>query len=72
MIVIFLFNFVIPFLGDGANATDSSNSTDKNSTSTKQEKKPKIEIVKEDIGKQESILDIQELAGASLGTAQKR
>ncbi len=58
--------------GDGANATDSSNSTDKNSTTTKQEKKPKVETLKEEIGKTESILDIQDLTGASLGTAQKR
>jgi|LakMenEpi03Aug12_release.lakeMendotaPanAssembly.Ray.scaffolds.fasta_scaffold520281_1 hypothetical protein len=58
--------------GDGSNSTDSSNVTEKNSTATKVEKKPKIEILKEEISKQESILDLQDLSGASLTLAQKR
>lgn len=58
--------------GDGTNSTESSNSTEKNSTSTKQEKKPKIEIIKEEISKTEFVLDLQDLTGGSLTLAQKR
>lgn len=61
------------FSGDGTNGTDSSNSTtEKNSASVKQEKKPKVEILKEEISKKESVVDLQDIGGSTLETAQKR
>ena len=61
------------FKDDQANATDSSNSTDKNNaTTTKQEKKPKIETLKEEINKDETSLDLQNLVGSAFDVAKKR
>lgn len=58
---------------DQANATDSSNSTDKNNaTTTKQEKKPKVETLKEEINKDETTLDLQNLVGSAFDVAKKR
>ena len=63
----------LKILGDTANATDGSNATEKNTTTTtKTEKKPKIEIFKEEVGKEQTLLDLQELVGPSYEVSQKR
>lgn len=66
------FQCILNFIGDTANATDSSNATEKNTTTTKTEKKPKIEIIKEEVGKEQTLLDLQELVGPSYELSQKR
>lgn len=59
-------------IGENTNTTDSTNSTEKNSTAVKQEKKPKIEIFKEEISKQEMVLDFEDLSGDAQKASQKR
>lgn len=68
-----MLNIFLKHIGDAANNTDSSNATEKNTTTTtKTEKKPKIEIIKEEVGKEQTILDLQELVGPSYEVSQKR
>nr|CAG4646331.1 EOG090X07RL [Macrothrix elegans] len=57
--------------GDEGNTTNA-NSTEKNTNTTKQETKPKIEVLKEEIKREETPLDVPDLNGVSFESAQKR
>lgn len=72
---------VLPAVADeesaSTNGTDSeegaaNSSTKTNATTAPKEKKPKVEIIKEDIAKKETCLDLNDLAGDQFQVAHKR
>jgi len=54
------------------NETESSNSSSKNSADAKPEKKAKTEILKEDLSKEQVVVDLQDLVGVQFEAAVKR
>ena len=62
-------------VGDVEKSSDSANSnssTGKNDTAQKADKKPKTEIMKEDLKKEQVVVDVNDLLGAQFEMATKR
>lgn len=55
-----------------SDSTSSNSSTGKNDTAAKAEKKPKTEILKEELKKEQVVVDVNDLVGAQFETAVKR
>jgi len=59
-------------LDKSSDSTSSNSSTGKNDTAAKAEKKPKTEILKEELKKEQVVVDVNDLVGAQFETAVKR
>ena len=62
----------ISYLDKSSDSTSSNSSIGKNETAPKPEKKPKTEILKEDLKKEQVVVDANDLLGPQFETAAKR